>query len=51
MVTVDVNIITQPQLLEELLKNGMDIARINCAYDTEQNWKMIIESIRNTRIG
>jgi len=47
MVTVDVNIAHQPQLAEELLKNGMDIARINCAYDTEQNWKMIIESIRN----
>ncbi|HJS64344.1 MAG TPA: pyruvate kinase [Nitrososphaeraceae archaeon] len=48
MVTVDIGIAHQPQLLEELLKNGMDIARINCAYDTEQNWKMIIESIRNT---
>jgi pyruvate kinase len=47
MVTVDINIAHQPQLLEELLKNGMDIARINCAYDIEQNWKMIIESIRN----
>lgn len=47
MVTVDVNISYQPQLLEELLKNGMDIVRINCAYDKEQNWKMIIDSIRN----
>lgn len=47
MVTVDINIAHQPQLIEELLKNGMDIARINCAYDTEQNWKMIIDSIRN----
>ena len=47
MVTVDVNISYQPQLLEELLKNGMDIVRINCAYDKEQYWKMIIDSIRN----
>ena len=47
MVTVDANISHQPQLVEELLKNGMDIARINCAYDTEQDWKMIIDSIRN----
>jgi len=48
MVTLDIDIAHQPLLLEELLKNGMDIARINCAYYTKVEWKMIIDAIRNT---
>ena len=47
MVTIDIDIAHQPQLLEQLLINGMDIIRINCAYDTEKEWKVIINSIRN----
>jgi len=47
MVTIDIDIALQPHLLEQLLINGMDIARINCAYDTEKEWKIIINSIRN----
>jgi len=47
MVTVDSDMTYQPELLEELLKNGMDIARINCAYGTQQKWKMVIDAIRN----
>ena len=47
MVTIDIDIAHQPHLLEQLLINGMDIARINCAYDTEKEWKIIINSIRN----
>lgn len=47
MVTLDIDNAHQPQLLEELLKNGMDIARINCAYDTTIEWKMIIDAVRN----
>jgi len=47
MVTIDIDIALQPDLLEQLLINGMDIARINCAYDTEKEWKIIINSIRN----
>ena len=46
MVTIDIDIAHQPHLLEQLLINGMDIARINCAYDTEKEWKVIINSIR-----
>lgn len=37
----------QPHLLEELLRHGMDIARINCAHDTPKDWKMLIDSIRH----
>ncbi|HEY6536558.1 MAG TPA: pyruvate kinase [Candidatus Nitrosocosmicus sp.] len=47
MLTLDIDIAHQPLLLEELLKNGMDIARINCAYYTKVEWKMIINAIRN----
>jgi pyruvate kinase len=47
MVTLDIDTAYQPQLLEELLKNGMDIARINCAYYTTIEWKMIIDAVRN----
>jgi pyruvate kinase len=47
MVTLDIDTAHQPQLLEDLLKNGMDIARINCAYYTTIEWKMIIDAVRN----
>ncbi len=47
MVTLDTDMAYQPQLLEELLKSGMDISRINCAYDTTSEWKMIITAVRN----
>ncbi len=47
MITVDSEIAHQPQVLEELLKHGMDIARINCAYGTRNEWKMIIDAIHN----
>jgi pyruvate kinase len=47
MVTLDLESIHQPHLLEELLTHGMDIARINCAHDTPREWKMIIDSIRH----
>lgn len=47
MVTLDVDAALQPQLMEELLTHGMDIARINCAHGTKKEWKMIIEAIRD----
>jgi len=47
MVTLDSSNIHQPELLEELLKSGMDIARINCAHDSKKEWKMLIDAIRN----
>jgi pyruvate kinase len=47
MVTLDLESIHQPHLLEELLIHGMDIVRINCAHDTPRDWKMLIDSIRN----
>jgi pyruvate kinase len=47
MVTLDLESIHQPHLLEELLVHGMDIVRINCAHDTPRDWKMLIDSIRH----
>ena len=46
MVTLDSYNIHQPELLEQLLRSGMDIARINCAHDSKKEWKMLIEAIR-----
>jgi pyruvate kinase len=31
--------------MKQLLENGMDIARINCAHNTDSEWKMIIKAI------
>jgi pyruvate kinase len=46
MVTLDAPYIYQPELLEQLLQSGMDIARINCAHDLEREWLMLINAIR-----
>jgi pyruvate kinase len=46
MVTLDVEAVRQPQLVEGLLKHGMDIVRINCAHLTKE-WKKIIDVIHN----
>ncbi len=46
MVTLDSPYIFQPELLEQLLISGMDIARINCAHDSEREWLMLINAIR-----
>jgi len=47
MVTLDSSNIHQPELLEQLLRSGMDNARINCAHDSKKEWKMLIDAIRN----
>ncbi|MEO8046197.1 MAG: pyruvate kinase [Nitrospirota bacterium] len=47
MVTLDASIIPQSDLLEHLLLEGMDIARINCAHDSAPEWAQIIKSIRH----
>jgi pyruvate kinase len=47
MVTLDSSDIYQYELIEQLLENGMDIARINCAHNTAREWKLLIETIRS----
>jgi pyruvate kinase len=46
MVTLDPATMYQPEMLEQLLLSGMDIARINCAHDTPREWGMLIGAIR-----
>lgn len=46
MVTLDASILQQPNLLEALLVQGMDIARINCAHDSAEEWAHIIHAVR-----
>jgi len=45
MVTLDGSVISKLDLLEQLLLKGMDIARINCAHDSAQEWARIIDAI------
>ena len=47
MVTLDSSDIYQHDLIEQLLENGMGIIRINCAHNTEREWKLLIETIRS----
>lgn len=48
MVTVDSKILNEPCQLEELLLNGMNIVRINCAHDNREIWKRIHDLLRET---
>jgi pyruvate kinase len=47
MVTVDSKILKHPIQIEELLQNGMNVARINCAHDDPEKWLQIIDAIRD----
>ncbi len=47
MVTLDVDTLRQPDLLEQLLLKGMDIARVNCAHDTSREWLRLIQAVRD----
>ncbi|WP_042455505.1 pyruvate kinase [Neobacillus dielmonensis] len=47
IVTLDVSMIHKPDILEDLLMNGMSIARINCAHEHEATWEQMIVALRN----
>lgn len=46
MVTFDTGFADDPELMENLLIQGMNVARINCAHDDEAVWKAMIDQIR-----
>ncbi|WP_243138112.1 pyruvate kinase [Heliorestis acidaminivorans] len=46
MVTLDSSYSDHPELMEDLLRQGMDIARINCAHDHQELWEKMICSLR-----
>ncbi|MBC6367549.1 pyruvate kinase [Algoriphagus sp. AK58] len=45
MVTMDASFLEEKNQMEALLKNGMGVARINCAHDDESVWLKMIEKI------
>jgi pyruvate kinase len=49
MVTLDRDFAGDKALAEELLQNGMSIARINCAHDDEKIWTAMINTLNKTR--
>ncbi|MEK4032538.1 pyruvate kinase [Methylocystis sp. IM3] len=46
MATLPSEAADDPRLVEELLRAGMDCARINCAHDDRLAWERMIENIR-----
>jgi pyruvate kinase len=46
MVTLPAEAATQPELIRQLVANGMDCARINCAHDDRNAWTTMIENVR-----
>ncbi len=46
MVTFDASFLEEKHLVAELLKNGMGVARINCAHHDETVWLQMIEKIQ-----
>lgn len=49
MVTLPTEAATEPKLLHELLKQGMDCARINCAHDDPAIWKKMLHNLQRAR--
>lgn len=48
MVTLPSHAATDRKLVSELMEAGMDIARINCAHDSETTWTGMIQNIRSS---
>jgi pyruvate kinase len=48
MVTLPREAATQPELVAELIGNGMECARINCAHDSPDLWQRMIDNVRAT---
>lgn len=46
MVTFDTSFADDEQLVQHLLKQGMNVARINCAHDDEVVWLKMIQQIK-----
>ena len=45
MVTFDASFADNYALIKNLLQNGMNVARINCAHDNEATWSRMIQHI------
>jgi pyruvate kinase len=49
MVTFPSEAATDPGLVRELVRRGMDIARINCAHDNPDAWRAMIHNVRQAQ--
>lgn len=49
MVTVPGSAATDRRLIEDLLRAGMDLMRINCAHDDPDTWRRMAENLRLAR--
>ena len=46
MVTLATEAASDPQLVKDLIREGMDCARINCAHDSPEIWARMIANVR-----
>ena len=46
MVTMPSEAATNPKLIEDLLRVGMNVMRINCAHDTPEAWRAMVGHLR-----
>ncbi len=46
MVTLPSEAATDAALIEDFARRGMDVARINCAHDSEADWRAMIRHVR-----
>jgi pyruvate kinase len=46
MVTMPSEAATDPRLIEDLLREGMDVMRINCAHDGPERWQAMVDNLR-----
>lgn len=46
MVTFDASFLDEKHLVADMLRNGMGVARINCAHDDEAVWLKMVEKIQ-----
>jgi pyruvate kinase len=47
MVTMPAEAAENPNLIMQMMRSGMNVARINCAHDSPKVWKKIIDNIRD----
>jgi len=46
MVTIPSEVVDQPEMVEQFIDHGMNVARINCAHDNASVWLAMIQAIR-----
>lgn len=46
MVTIPTEAVDNYQLVEQMVENGMNCARINCAHDAPEQWLKMVENIK-----